>query len=847
MFSPKLRRVNKLPLKYILNNAFVVAIENEENNMFSVMQQMNPLFRQIDLITKKRDKYIPHIIFVDCSTGKGNKEGMSEIVINGFEFNGRQYVISERSASMVRQSILSFIDSEIASQLDEIVTMGTKVDKTVLSKYYAYRGLMLSSCHCLEGWKPKVIVVPDRHDTIKNQKIKYLVDSEIDFVDKEGNQRTWKQKDTEEGIKDVEINLFDGCGIHHPAITDEAMKYLSKLGDLGDMRCTSLLIRAPYIKGMTHEVDYISFFQEHGVEFIQDFWGVWHDVRPGSTPMMIITESMYKGLKYFKKSCDKNDWDRYWDAFIKYNHCIGIVSWNRSLEDEEVYRRGNYQILQDLELDYRDFRSLADYSAKWVEDIMGGDWCSTAAFLGLFANRCNPVSVYAKAIAKNPMMINEESVRTYLKNSLKKYIDEMKCGKIFLKATSKYFVPDLIMLMEHIGGLELQGCLEEGEIWSQNLQGDYEGEFLVERNPHIAHSEHAIMSAVSNESIDKYLRHLSNVVVVNSKSLIAQRLNGGDFDGDSVLLVDNKTMINGVNRNAPIVLDIEDKATTLEQGDNPENKLNVILLGMHGLIGETSNCATTYHNKMPQTLEQKKKYEKYIDTLSTINGKAIDAAKHGVLIKIPMHIAKYGKPVPYFMKYAKPYYAKQKKHLKSQSNMNRLCWEVEKWHKAMRWERRDKGFDYRIMINESIVVDEEIFTEIEKVFHEYNREFSKCKSDEHSIKREYGDFKYCWDEFYDNFRAKCNAICPNKAMFVNIAATICYEKFPKRSKGFLWHLAGEALVDNIKQVEVQLPLRDEVNGKCEYIGKKYSLVSPTETDGVKVNAVDELADFWEEN
>ena len=94
--------------------------------------------------------------------------------------------------------------------------------------------------------------------------------------------------------------------------------------------------------------------------------------------------------------------------------------------------------------------------------------------------------------------------------------------------------------------------------------------------------------------------------------------------GDTVLVVDNEVMKSGVDRSVSPVIDIEDKIATLAEEDNAENKMQVILRGMHSLIGESANCATTYHNKTPQTIRQKKVYEKYVDTLSIVSGKAID-------------------------------------------------------------------------------------------------------------------------------------------------------------------------------------------------------------------------------
>ena len=111
--------------------------------------------------------------------------------------------------------------------------------------------------------------------------------------------------------------------------------------------------------------------------------------------------------------------------------------------------------------------------------------------------------------------------------------------------------------------------------------------------------------------------------MVNIKSLTPQRLNGADFDGDLVLVIDNKTMISGVDRNCPIVIDIDDKITALQEEYSQEGIYNLILRSINSLIGETQNYATTYHNKIAKTEEQKQKYETYVDLLQVINGKAI--------------------------------------------------------------------------------------------------------------------------------------------------------------------------------------------------------------------------------
>lgn len=521
MFAPPLYVVRSFPLRELAQWNFSVDFPESGDRRYYVKQQDNQLFRQVRKITADCRTINNYVVFIDCSGSSKSREDIRHIVFDGITIRGRKFLFSERSASMTRNGIFSMVDAEIAEELNRRISMDIQFDKTVLSKYYAYRGLMFSSCHCLDGWKPKIIIVPDRMLTIPNQHIKYLYDAEVSFVDKDGSPRTWKQKDIAECTRDIEINAFDGCGIHHPAITDELTAMLG-----AKYPVTSVLLRAPWLKGVSHSVDYEAYLSERGVDFIQDIWGKWHSVHD---KMLILPESMYKGYKYFKQFGDSRDWDRYWDLFDKYEHCIGVAKWNFSFQEEPIFTRANYQILQDLDLPYDEFRTLADDSIEWADKVVDGDLLHTYCFLGLTADRCTPINGYAKAIVKNPAMLYERSVQEYLKKSTMKYIDGMKCGKLWMESCFKFLVPDLVMFMEHIGGLPLNGCLESDEFYSRDLEHIFSGDYLIERNPHICRSEHAVLKAAVNEDIDRYISHLSNVCMVNCKSLIAPRLNGADY------------------------------------------------------------------------------------------------------------------------------------------------------------------------------------------------------------------------------------------------------------------------------------------------------------------------------
>ena len=108
------------------------------------------------------------------------------------------------------------------------------------------------------------------------------------------------------------------------------------------------------------------------------------------------------------------------------------------------------------------------------------------------------------------------------------------------------------------------------------------------------------------------------------------------------------------------------------------------------------------------------------------------------------------------MKYASPYYASMKKLSKAKSNMNRLCFELEKWHNTINWRKpfsvlssKIKGqdfkfciadeiymnstatskFDYTIMMDESIPFSEEKYEQIHSIYLQYYKDIKRMRDE----------------------------------------------------------------------------------------------------------------------
>ena len=307
------------------------------------------------------------------------------------------------------------------------------------------------------------------------------------------------------------------------------------------------------------------------------------------------------------------------------------------------------------------------------------------------------------------------------------------------------------------------------------------------------------------------------------------------FDGDLVLVLQNEIMQEGVHRDIPIVIDVEDKAAAMVEPDTVEGRVALTMRTMKSLIGEYSNYSSAYHNKCPRSDEQKQLYEKYVDQISVLTGKAIDQAKTGIFYKMPSHIAKMGRPLPYFMKYRKEYYANQKLSM-APSNMNRLCIEMEKWHKKLRWGRAPQ-FDYTVMLDEQVSVQVDVYEQLREVFLAYNKEMAILQAEQRRV-RAYQDediraqvtkfdaqyYTVNWAYYYELYRQKCHEICPDEKMLANAAVLLQYRDYPNVDSKFMWVVAEQGLLDNIKPAEKRLLPKRDPDGSELYLGRRYSMV-----------------------
>ena len=162
-----------------------------------------------------------------------------------------------------------------------------------------------------------------------------------------------------------------------------------------------------------------------------------------------------------------------------------------------------------------------------------------------------------------------------------------------------------------------------------------------------------------------------------------------------------------------VVLDTNDKATSLKEKISPQSIEEATIRSMHSIIGELSNIATRVWNRVPRNDKERKTQKDYVDLLSVIVGKSIDYSKYGILWLPPKKIAKSHQLTPYFMKYISPYYASMKKFSHAPSNMNLLAKDIEKWQRTLHYRKtEEEPFNHSIMIDTSIQWDTDTYLKV---------------------------------------------------------------------------------------------------------------------------------------
>ena len=446
---------------------------------------------------------------------------------NGFHIDGIHYVRYKRSAGSSREGKCLFIDERLYKAMAKWSECGLK-PKMNLASWESYKALSLSSIKGtvkipLEG----ILFVPDYKSTFTD---------EVISVEVQDGALTAAHKQTE-----ISNDIWDG-----ESLLDESVFR----GNYADKHM--LLLRNKFFKSCAFRTKLQKWFQDKNITLEElksrGFVTFATDI---NQIVMVTTPNSLKYLKFAGGFTERNI--RKWMENI--NDTFGVVKWDkctRFFHGKMV--QSSYQLLNTLGLTETQAAELLqpsiDYISLLRKDVDFMRYHFTDAFLrekddeepvrpdGL-ADRAD---VIFTLMHKCPHFDETELYANFRNDVVKSLKERLKRGHILVNGTNATLFGNGPELLKYIAGEEIISELHSGQTYCKRFAD--KTKLLCARSPHITMGN--LYSAENNMQgeIWNYFDLGENIVCVNAiEENIQQRLNGCDYDSDTMLLTDDKLLV----------------------------------------------------------------------------------------------------------------------------------------------------------------------------------------------------------------------------------------------------------------------------------------------------------------
>ena len=469
---------------------------------------------------------------------------------------------------MSRNSRLSFIREDFYKPVRKRIMLNMNIGLCQLSKLYAYNGLMLTSGFRFEDmsiWNDKRIVV--------DNPITPVYEANIITVKDDGSDNAERKYSRVSKTADIEVTEFDGEGLVSKQLAEQI-----DTAYCGKHIHHSFQIRLPYIKGVVHAVDFKALFAELDIPYIIDIWGNKHPINEID---LILTKGMFKGFGWMTEN--SLSFVEYLDRCKRYRNALYISGFGQGEADE--YTELNYQFLTTAALKADEFRP-ADLPLGWKYSPESDrrHWITKTtetAYYNLTANSDKRIQHFtdeaqkedasrrdialANILANNTLFIAEPIYTKELDSKAQTLLKQYALGRLLISGDNRYLSGDLMrfikMLVKTVSDaddkymgivMRLENeCYNSTTAYAPGAVYTENNRYTLLRNPHIARNEEAAVLPPDfiGPLRQRYLSHLNYVIMVDSRTLIPERLGGADFDGDMIKTISDPLLNACIARN----------------------------------------------------------------------------------------------------------------------------------------------------------------------------------------------------------------------------------------------------------------------------------------------------------
>lgn len=560
---------------------------------------------------------------------------------NGFHIDGIHYVRYKRSAGSSREGKCLFIDERLYKAMAKWSECGLK-PKMNLASWESYKALSLSSIKGtvkipLEG----ILFVPDYKSTFTD---------EVVSVEIQDGTLTSAHKQTE-----ITNDIWDG-----ESLLDESVFR----GNYADKHM--LLLRNKFFKSCAFRTKLQKWFQDKNITLKElksrGFVTFATDI---NQIVMVTTPNSLKYLKFAGGFTERNI--RNWMENI--NDTFGVVKWDKSTRFfHGKMVQSSYQLLNTLGLTETQAAELLQPSIDYISLLRKDVDFMRYHFTDAFAREkddeepvrpdgiADRADVIFTLMHKCPHFDETELYANFRNDVVKSLKERLKRGHILLNGTNATLFGNGPELLKYIAGDEIISELHSGQIYCKRFAD--KTKLLCARSPHITMGNLYSAENSTQGEIWNYFDLGENIVCVNAiGENIQQRLNGCDYDSDTMLLTDDKLLVETAEKykdlfKVPVckIETVKKENQTLPELDHDTS---------NNKIGEIVNLSQKLNSliwdKIHKGESEEKIKEIYGDVckLAVLSGLEIDKAKRAYDIvnagkELIALRKKYDKPSPVF-------------------------------------------------------------------------------------------------------------------------------------------------------------------------------------------------------
>ena len=561
---------------------------------------------------------------------------------NGFYLDGVHFVRYKRSAGSSREGKCLFIDERLYKAMDKWSGCGLKV-QTDLASWESYKALSLSSIKGtinipLDG----ILFVPD---------YKSIFTEEVVSVELKDGKLVAEQKQTE-----ITNDIWDG-----ESLLDESV-FANGYADKH-----MLLLRNKFFKSCAFRTKLQKWIKDKNITLADLKTRGFTLATDVSQIVMVTTPNSLKYLKFAGGLNEKNI--RKWTESV--NDMFGVVKWDKStrfFHGDMV--QSSYQLLNTLGLDRAQAEELLkpsfDYISLVRSDVEFMRYHFTDAYVrekeenekkvpdGL-AERAEVIFRLLFSCSFFDCTALYANFRDDVVSGLK---TNLRRGHILLNGTNATLFGNGPELLKYIAGEKVASELKKGQIRCARFENG--AKLLCARSPHITMGNLYCAENNLDGEIWNYFDLGKNIVCVNAiGENIQQRLNGCDYDSDSMLITDDKLLVETAERykeqfKVPVcgISSMGKSGQTLFEldHDTSENKIGEI-------VNLSQKLNSIIWNEMHGGAPNEKILDIYNDVckLAVLSGLEIDKAKRAYdNVNVGKELSalrkKYNRPAPIFFK-----------------------------------------------------------------------------------------------------------------------------------------------------------------------------------------------------